>query len=112
MSQSFPYITPLSISRRAHGRSSTKRAGRSRAELAAEGGTEESGDGGKDVHGIAIKSPPSGKEHQYQNGSAESGEAEEEGVAGLVSVVKESPLQGKWFADLFEWALGTSAVNS
>lgn len=32
-------------------------------------------------------------------------------MPGLVSVVKESPLQGKWFADLFEWALGTSAVS-
>lgn len=72
------------VDRRNHGKTHKGRAGKSRAENEHDAEDKLHDDGGDEEERPCI-----------------------EPVPGLVSVVTESPLRGKWFEDVFSWSLGT-----
>ena len=77
------------VDRREHGGAKRKVAGKSRAQLVAEEQAREAA-AAKGEH----------VEHKVQEDQAAAA------LPGLVSVVTESPAQGKWFPDVFCWSLG------
>ena len=86
------------VDRRTHGKSHKNRSGKSRAEH---------------EHDAEEKLVPT-KRQIEDVAEAESGQQTEkngrpivEAVPGLISVVTESPLHGKWFADIFSWSLSS-----
>lgn len=85
------------VDRRSHGQSHKGRAGKSRAEH---------------EHDAESKLVPAKRSADgvQTNGSASedaNGRPTVEPTPGLISVVTESPLQGKWFEDIFSWSVGS-----
>lgn len=78
------------VDRRSHGKTHKGRAGKSRAEHE------------HDAEDKLIPAKRAAEEEQQTIGRPIV-----EPAPGLVSVVTESPLHGRWFEDLFSWSLGS-----
>ncbi|CAO1616707.1 unnamed protein product [Sympodiomycopsis kandeliae] len=76
------------VDRRSHGKTHKGRSGKSRAE---------------NEHDAEDKLVPA--KRSAEEGAEANGRPTVEPVPGLVSVVTESPLHGKWFEEIFSWSL-------